>query len=118
MRGGCLIATDNSIYKIFRADDDDTGDVLSLMICSIDAEDRRIMSLAVDDSQRAVYFTTQDGTWAYVDGQVVPILPVGGQVAFAGNVLTIWGGLNGQLLQVKVPAQRARQALKAMQSKS
>ena len=112
VRGGCLVATKNTIYKIFQGDD--SAEVISLMVCSVKAQDRQIVSLAADEAQRAVYFTTEDGVWAYVDGHVVPLLPAGGQLAFAGDTLTLWDNVARQLLQIKAPATRARKILQTM----
>lgn len=114
VRGGCLVATANTIYKVFDRSDDASADVLCLMVCSIASQDRQILSLAADENRRAVYFSTEDGTWAYVDGQIVPLLPAGGVLAFAGDTLNIWDKDQRQLLQIGHPAQRARTALKAM----
>lgn len=114
VRGGCLVATQDTITKIFLSDY--VTEATSLMVCSIQARNRSIVSLAADETQRAVYFSTQDGTWAYVDGQVVPLLPAGGALAFAGHSLTIWDFENRQLLQMAHPAKRARDVLGTMRS--
>ena len=112
VRGGCLVATQDTVTKLFL--EEDSSEVTSLMVCSIQAQDKSIVSLAADEIQRAVYFSTQDGTWAYVDGQVVPLLPAGGALAFAGHTLTIWDSENCQLLQMAHPAKRARNVLQTM----
>jgi len=114
VRGGCLVATENTIYKVFDRSDDVSADVLCLMVCSIAPGDREIRSMAADEKSRAVYYSTEDGTWAYVDGQIVPLLPVGGVLAFARNTLNVWDGVNRQLLQLGNPARRARAAVKAV----
>jgi hypothetical protein len=114
VRGGCLVAISNTIYKIFDHSDGDSKDALCLMVCSVASGDRQICGLAIDEDRRAVFFTTEDGTWAFVDGQIVPLLPAGGALAFAKKTLSIWDHDQRQLFQIGNPATRARTVLKAM----
>lgn len=114
VRRGCLVAISNTIYKIFDRSDGDSEDILCLMVCSIAPGDRQIRGLAIDEDRRAVFFATEDGTWAFVDGQVVPLLPAGGALAFAKKTLSIWDRDQRQLFQIGNPAAKARTVLKAM----
>lgn len=118
VRGGCLVAQGGAVHRVF----DDTGEgdppadasaeeVRLFFVLAL--KDDPVTSIDADPATRVVYFADNDVTYAYLDGEVVPMAPMGGAVRVRGDVLTIFDSVRRQLLEVPDAADRARRALAA-----
>ncbi|MBI4230968.1 MAG: hypothetical protein HY608_09060 [Planctomycetes bacterium] len=107
VRGGCLVASGGCVYKVF----DSPDKVVSLFVFGLYG--RVIGSLAPDPLSRIVYFTADDATYAYLEGQVVQVLPMGGVARFRRGELVVLDHAIPQLVILGDAASRARAQIRA-----
>jgi hypothetical protein len=111
--GGCLVASGGNIVKVtdpVRAPGETEPTVATVLLVALRD---KIMSVAVDPGRSYVYFSTDDTTLVWADGQVFPIFPAGYELAWVDDTLTICQPVAGQLIQVGAVSGHVRKILTA-----
>ena len=111
VRGGCLVASGGNILKITDPEpstDSASSEVTTVLLVSMQEP---ITSIAADQDKFIVYFATIDMTYAWIQGQIIPIFPAGSRLALSKDTLTICSPV-GQLIQIPGVAKHAQQLLK------
>lgn len=114
LRGGCLIASGDSVYKIFDpADGEERGEKGNLRGVRLFAlAHSQIRSIAADRDYEIIYLADAEMTYGWVEGKVVPLFPMGYKLSFAGDILTICSPQQKQMIQIVRPGKRALQMLR------
>jgi len=89
VRGGCLVASGGNIVKVAvpaQQTKDTDSDVATVLLAAIQEP---ITSVVADQDRLIVYFATADMTYAWVQGQIVPVFPAGSRLAWAKDTLAI-----------------------------
>ena len=100
VRGGCLVAAGGNIVKV--TDPADNGSDSEIATVLLVAMGEPITSVTADQAKRIVYFTTAETTYAWIEGQIVPVFPAGNRLAWNKDTLTICrtGQADSQIIQV------------------
>lgn len=85
VRGGCLFAVGDSVFKLLEPGADGVAEVVLLFAIARTT----ILSLAADPDDEVVYAADADMTYAWSGGQVRSFHPMGGEVCWNGGVLAI-----------------------------
>jgi len=109
--GGCLIASRGMLHKLFVPPAGGSGprEVHRVLLLAIAGKE--ITSIAADPDGKIVYFASPNMTYAWAKKRVVPLFPMGGQLAYADRKLTIASPDLRQVIQLIDPAGRTRQLL-------
>jgi hypothetical protein len=87
VRGGCLVASGGNIIKVSDpAANGPKGEIVAVLLAAIQEP---VASVVADQDRLIVYFATADTTYAWIQGQIVPIFPAGSRLAWAKDTLTI-----------------------------
>ncbi len=89
VRGGCLVASGGNIVKVSDpapAAGSSEGEVAAVLLAAVQEP---VTSVVADESRLIVYFATADMTYAWIQGQIVPVFPAGSRLAWARDTLTI-----------------------------
>lgn len=105
VRGGCLMAVGDSIYKFF--DDPSGGEYHLVFLCAV--SEATIVSVAAYPKLQAVFFSDHDVTYVWAEGRVYPFFPLGGGISLQGDTLTIASEKTQQVIQVPRVDQRLLQ---------
>lgn len=107
VRGGCLVASGGNLIKVT---DPMADQVATALLVAIESP---ITSVVADQSRLIVYFCTQDTTFAWIDGQIIPIFPAGNRLAWAQDTLTICQAAqtNSQIIQIPTVSQHTKTLL-------
>jgi hypothetical protein len=99
VRGGCLVASGGNIIKVTDPESAEDSEVTTVLLVSMQEP---ITAVVADQDKLIVYFATANMTYAWIQGQIVPIFPAGSRLAFAKDTLTICrsAGLDSQLIQI------------------
>jgi hypothetical protein len=116
VRGGCLVASGGNVVKVTDPvpDEVQTGqEVTTALLVSVQEP---ITALVADQQKLIVYFATRNMTYAWLQGQIVPLFPAGSRLALSGDCLTIClpAGPASQLVQIPAASQQAQRLLKAL----
>lgn len=97
VKGGCLVASGGKLVKVTDPAQDNTVSTALLV-----AVQDPITSVVADQKKLIVYFSTEGATYAWIQGQVLPIFPAGNRLAWAKDTLTIClaSQSNSQLIQI------------------
>lgn len=102
VRGGCLVASGGNIVKVAdpaQAAGNAQSEVATVLLAAIHEP---ITSVVADQDRLIVYFATADMTYAWIQGQIVPVFPAGSRLAWAKDTLTIClpSRPNSQVIQI------------------
>ncbi len=89
VRGGCLVASGGNVVKVLDpvpTAENPNGEVATVLLAAIQEP---ITSVVADQKKLIVYFAAADATYAWIQGQVVPIFPAGSRLAWAKDTLSI-----------------------------
>lgn len=89
VRGGCLVASGGNIVKVSDptpAAGNAQGEVTTVLLAAVQEP---VTSVVADQGRLIVYFATADTTYAWIQGQIVPVFPAGSRLAWAKDTLTI-----------------------------
>ena len=106
VRGGCLVASGKGIHKIFE------GEGEAVVVHLISLSEGEVLSIASDGDRKVLYFSDGEATFAYLEGQVVLLLPMGGAVRVREDRLTVFDPGAPQLVQLPDAGAKARRILK------
>ena len=98
--GGCLVASGGNIVKVtdpVQAPGETGPHVATVLLVAI-GED--VTSVAVDPRKSYVYFATEDATFVWAQGQILPVFPAGSRLLWVDDTLTICQPSVGQLVQI------------------
>jgi len=102
VRGGCLVASGGNIFKVTDpvAGKDKAESQVAIVL--LVAMQEPITSVAADQDKHIVYFATEDMTYAWIEGQIVPVFPTGSRLAWAKDTLMICrpAPSDGQVIQI------------------
>lgn len=87
VRGGCLVASGGNIIKV--SDPAANGAPSQIAAVLLAAIQEPVASVVADQDRLIVYFATSDTTYAWIQGQIVPIFPAGSRLAWAQGTLTL-----------------------------
>jgi hypothetical protein len=98
--GGCLVASGGNIVKVTDPVQapGETGPHISTVLLVALGED--VTSMAVDPGRSYVYFATEDATFVWAQGQILPVFPAGSRLVWVDDTLTICQPSVGQLVQI------------------
>lgn len=113
VRGGCLVACGGKVFKVTDPKAAGAGGRESAVVLLF-AISGPITALAADADHKIVYCADKDMTYAWVEGQIVPLFPCGGRLAWRGDVLTICQPGSGQVVQVGGAAGEVERVCKAL----
>jgi hypothetical protein len=120
VRGGCLMASGGNIVKVTdpAPSTDGTGNELTTVL--LVSVQEPITSIAADQGKLIVYFATPAMTYAWIQGQVVPVFPAGSRLALSKDTLTIClaSGTDSQLIQIPGASQHAQRLLSELNKKT
>jgi len=102
VRGGCLVVSGGNIVKVtdpVPSQDNTQSQVGTALLVAVQAP---ITSVVADQARLIVYFSTASTTYAWIQGQVIPIFPAGSRLAWAKDTLTIClaSPSNSQVIQI------------------
>lgn len=89
VRGGCLVASGGNVVKVsdpVPTADNPNGEIVTALLAAIQEP---ITSVVADEKKLIVYFATADVTYAWIQGQIVPVFPAGSRLTWAKDTLTI-----------------------------
>jgi hypothetical protein len=98
--GGCLVASGGNIVKVtdpVQAPGETEPHTSTVLLVAI-GED--VTSMAVDPRRSYVYFATEDATFVWAQGRVLPVFPAGSRLLWVDDTLTICQPSVGQLVQI------------------
>jgi hypothetical protein len=113
VRGGCIIAVGDSLYKLF----DEPSGVASgkyhlVFLCAV--SNAEITSVAAHQSSQSVLFADKDSTYVWSKGQVWSFFPLGGAICLRGDTLAISSGETGQVLRISSVSGRISEATEGL----
>ena len=116
VRGGCLVASGGNLIKVTDptpGEDRAQSRVASALLVAIQ---NPITSVVADQTRLIVYFSTADTTYAWIQGQIIPIFPAGNRLALAKNTLTIClnSQQNCQIIQIPNVSQHTQELIKKL----
>jgi len=104
VRGGCLIASGGTLVKVTdpapSADQSHSQVATALLVAMRDP----ITSVVTDQGRLIVYFSTANTTYAWFQGQVLPIFPAGNRLAWSKDTLTICLASPSDSQLIQIPA--------------
>lgn len=109
--GGCLVASGGNIVKVTDPDPA-TNEVATALLVALP---ERVTAVAADPGRQILYFATADMTYAWIKGQVIPILNTGSRLAWAKDTLTICRPANGQVVQIPAVSRHAERLIKQLE---
>jgi len=116
VRGGCLVASGGNIFKVSDPAPAATGGENHVATVLLAAIQEPVLSVAADQNKLIVYFATADTTYAWIEGQIVPIFPAGSRLAWAKDTLTICRPAKpGQIIQIPAVSKHTEGLLKQLQ---
>lgn len=89
VQGGCLLASGGNLIKVtdpIAGEDQAQSQVATALLVAIQ---NPITSVVADQSRLIVYFSTANITYAWIQGQIIPVFPAGDRLAWAKDTLTI-----------------------------
>ena len=104
VRGGCLVASGGNIVKVSDpapAADNAEGEVATVLLAAVQEP---VTSVVADQGKLIVYFATADMTYAWIQGQIVPVFPAGSRLAWAKDTLTICRPSSPGSQMIQIPA--------------
>lgn len=116
VRGGCLIASGGTLVKVTdpapSADQSHSEVAAALLV----AMQEPITSVVADQARLIVYFSTAHATYAWFEGQVLPIFPAGNRLAWSKDTLTIClaSPSNSQLIQIPAVSKHVESLAKGL----
>ena len=117
VRGGCLVASGGNIVKV--ADPAPTADNAESQVATVllAAIQDPVTSVVADQDRLIVYFATADATYAWIEGQIVPIFPAGSRLAWAKDTLTIClpSHPGSQIIQIPAVSKHTEGLLKQLE---
>lgn len=96
--GGCLVAAGLGVHKIFDPHD---GEVRRRLLFAVSGN--ALSGLASDADAGAIYFSDGDATYAWKEGRVATVFPMGGTLAVARGRLIIADRRHRQILELPDP---------------
>ena len=117
VRGGCLIASGGNLVKVADpapAADNAESQVATVLLAVIQDP---ITSVVADQDKLIVYFATANTTYAWIQGQIVPIFPAGSRLAWAKDTLTIClpSRTGSQVIQIPAVSKHTEGILKQLE---
>jgi hypothetical protein len=97
---GCLVASGGNIVKVTdpaQAAGETEPHIATVLLVAI-GED--VTSVAVDPHKAYVYFATNDATYVWAAGQILPVFPAGSRLLWVDDTLTICQPSVGQVVQI------------------
>ena len=89
VRGGCLVASGGNIIKVTDPVGGEQGADSEVTTVLLVAMHEPVTSVAADQDRLILYFATDDMTYAWLQGQILPVFPAGSRLAWARDTLTI-----------------------------
>ncbi len=89
VRGGCLVASGGNLVRVTDpapSPDNTQSQASTALLVAVPAP---ITSVVADQAKLIVYFSTANATYAWIQGQILPIFPAGNRLAWAKDTLTI-----------------------------
>jgi len=116
VRGGCLVASGGNIIKATDPAPGDSQTEDQVATALLVAVHDPITSIAADPSRLIVYFSTANTTYAWVQGQILPIFPAGDSLAWAKDTLTLCltAQQNSQIIQIPNVSKHTHELLKKL----
>ena len=117
VRGGCLVASGGNLIKVTDpapGEDQAQSGVTTALLVAIQ---NPITSVVADQTRLIVYFSTADTTYAWIQGQILPIFPAGNRLAWAKDILTIClasSQQNSQIIQIPNVSQHTQEFIKKL----
>ena len=102
--GGCLVASGGNLVKVTDPSPDNDDSQAQVATALLVAVQRPITSVVADQQRLIVYFSTQDTTYAWIKGRVIPIFPAGNRLAWAKDTLTICLAARANSQVIHIPA--------------
>lgn len=117
VRGGCLVASGGNIVKVAVPASKAAGAESRIATVLLAAIQEPVTSVVADQDKLIVYFATADTTYAWIQGQIVPIFPAGSRLAWAKDTLTIClpSSSDGQIIQIPAAATYTEGFLKQLE---
>lgn len=117
VRGGCLVASGGNLVKVadpVPAAGDAESQIATILLAAIREP---ITSVVADQDKLIVYFATADTTYAWIQGQIVPIFPAGSRLALAKDTLTIClpSRAGSQVIQIPAVSKHTADILKQLE---
>lgn len=114
--GGCLIASGGTIAKVTDPAPASGHTPSQVSTAVLVVMQQPITSVVADRRNSIVYFSTADATYAWIEGQVLPIFPAGNRLAWSRDTLTIClaGQKRGQLIQIPAVSQHTRNLVRSL----
>ncbi|MGE5295966.1 MAG: hypothetical protein ACM3VT_14165 [Solirubrobacterales bacterium] len=104
VRGGCLVASGGNVVKVSdpvpTAENPD-GEIATVLLAAIQEP---VASVVADEKKLIVYFATADMTYAWIQGQILPVFPAGSRLAWAKDTLTICQPSDPGSQMIQIPA--------------
>jgi hypothetical protein len=113
--GGCLIASGGNIFKVAApAAGNADSQVAAVLLAAIQ---QPVTSVVADQGKLIVYFATAGTTYAWIEGQIVPVFPAGSRLAWAKDTLTIClpSGANSQVIQIPAVSKHTEGLVKKLE---
>lgn len=104
VQGGCLVASGGNIVKVAApapAANNAESQAATVLLVAIQEP---VTSVAADQNKLIVYFATADTTYAWIQGQIVPVFPAGSRLAWAKDTLTICRPARPGSQMIQIPA--------------
>jgi hypothetical protein len=108
VKGGCLVASGGNVFKVTEPVGPDRSATAVLLV----AIPEGITSMAVDQDRLILYLATANVTFAWSKGQVMPVLPFGGDLGLYGETLSICG--HGQVIQLEQASQYVKRTWRSL----
>jgi hypothetical protein len=117
VRGGCLVASGGNIVKVSEpapTADKTENQVATVLLAAVQEP---VTSVVADQDRLIVYFATEDTTYAWIQGQIVPLFPAGSRLAWAKDTLTICrvSRPDSQMIQIPAVSKHAADLLRRLE---
>ncbi|MDQ7780858.1 MAG: hypothetical protein RDV41_14270 [Planctomycetota bacterium] len=110
VRGGCLFAVGDSVFKLFEAVPGTKADACQVvLLCAVAGAE--ITSVVADEASEAVFFADADMTYAWAKGGVYPFFPVGGSLRMRAGKLHIISQSTAQIVRIGSPRSRLNEII-------
>lgn len=120
VRGGCLVASGGNLIKVtdpVPSEDKTQDQVATALLVAIPSP---ITSVVADQTRLIVYFSTANTTYAWIQGQIIPIFPAGNRLARAKDTLTIClaSSSNSQVIRIPNVSKHTQELLRKLSPKA